>query len=75
MKDRRGRIPLSAPTELITFVAVLAICLGLTVYLGLSAPAEKRMADYLAQGVFSALSALPTGAAWRSFRRASRARK
>jgi hypothetical protein len=60
---------------LATFIVVLAVCLGLTVYLGVSAPAEKRMADHLAQGVLSALFALPTGVAWRSFRLATRGRR
>ena len=56
-----------ATKELITFVAVAAICMALTIYLGITAPVEKRAADYLAHGIFSILFALPTGAAWRSF--------
>jgi len=64
-----------AVTEFVTFAAVLALCLGLTVFLGVTAPAQKRAADYLAQGVFCALFAVPTGAAWRSFRRAARGRR
>jgi hypothetical protein len=58
-----------AAKELLTFV-VAAVCLALTVYLGATAPAEKRAADYLAHALFSTLFALPTGAAWRSFREA-----
>jgi hypothetical protein len=75
MKYRRGRISGSVPRELVTLVIVLAVCLCLTVYLGVSAPTEKRMGDYLAQGVFSALFALPTGVAWRLFRQAARNRR
>ena len=75
MRHRNDRTSRSASTGLITFVAVLAGCLGLTIYLGLSAPAEKGMADYLAQGVFSALFALPTGVAWRAHRQAVRGQK
>ena len=70
MRRKQDRPTFSASTELLTFVAVLAVCLSLTVYLGVSAPAEKRMTDYLAQGVFSALFALPMGIAWRSLWRA-----
>ena len=64
-----------AVTELYTFAVVLALCLGLTIYLGVTAPAEKRAVDYLAQAVFCALFAEPTGVAWRSFRRATRGRR
>ena len=71
MRHRQDGTSRSAPTEIITFIVVLAVCLGLTIYLGLNAPAEKRMADHLAQGVFSALFALPTGVAWRAFRQAA----
>jgi hypothetical protein len=52
-----------AAKELIAFVGVAAAYLALTVYLGMTAPAEKSAADYLAQGDFSTLFALPTGAA------------
>ena len=75
MQYRQDRTSRSVPKEFVTFVIVLAVCLGLAVYLGVSAPAEKRMSDYLAQGVFSALFALPTGVAWRSFRQAVRGRR
>ena len=61
--------------QLVTFVAVLAICLGLTVFLGVNAPAEKGLRVYLAHGVFSALFAVPTGAAWRSLRQAVRSQR
>jgi len=72
MKRGQARISRPAPKELITFIAVLGVCLGLAVYLGVSAPAEKRIIDYLAQGIFSALFAVPTGAAWLSLRQEAR---
>ena len=72
MKRGQARISRPAPKELVTFITVLAVCLGLTVYLGVSAPAEKRMIDYLAQAVFSALFAVPAGAAWLSLRQEMR---
>lgn len=72
MKRGQARVSRPAPKELITFLAVLAVCLGLTVYLGVNGPAEKRMIDYLAQGIFSALFAVPTGAAWLSLRQEMR---
>ena len=75
MRHKRDGASRSAPTELITFIVVLAVCLGLTIYLGVNAPADGRMADRLAQGVFSALFALPTGFAWRAFRQAARSRR
>jgi hypothetical protein len=56
--------------ELFAFLAVLTVCLILTVYLGVTAPSQKGVTIYVAQGVFSALFALPTGVAWRSLRRA-----
>ena len=71
VRHKRDGTSRPAPTELITFIVVLAVCLGLTIYLGVNAPADKRMADRLAQGVFSALFALPTGFAWRAFRQAA----
>lgn len=63
-----------AVKELLTFAAVAALCLAITIYVGVTAPADKGVADYLAQGLFSTLCALPTGAAWRSFRRAGKSR-
>jgi hypothetical protein len=75
MKHEHNCPPRLATKELVTFVAVLIVCLGLTVFLGVSAPAEKRLTDYLAQGVFSALFAVPTGAAWRSLRQAVRSQR
>ncbi len=57
--------------ELITFLAVTLTCLGLTLHLGLSTPAEKGLARYFVHGVFSALFAVPTGVAWRSWRQAT----
>ena len=75
MKFRQGCTSHSVPKEFVTFVIVMAVCLGLTIYLGVSAPAEKGMADYLAQGVFSALFALPTGVAWQAHRQAMRGQK
>ncbi len=61
--------------ELVTFIAVLTVCLGLTIFLGVNAPAEKGLRVYLAHGVFSALFAVPTGAAWRSLRQAARSQR
>ena len=75
MKRERDRSPRSATKELFTFVAVFTVCLGLAVYLGVNAPAEKRLADYLAHGIFSALFAVPTGVAWRSLRGAVRSKR
>lgn len=75
MKYERSRPSRPVTREFVTFVAVLAACLGLTVFLGLNAPPEKRLTDYVAHGVFSALFAVPTGAAWRSFRRAVRSQR
>jgi len=69
MERNSSRLAPAAKKELITFVGVAAVCLALTIYLGVTAPQQKRMADYLAHGIFSALCAVPTGAAWRSFRR------
>ena len=75
MKHVQDRIPRSVAKEFVTFILVLTACLGLAVYLGVSAPSGKGMGDYLAQGIFSALFALPTGAAWRSLRQAVRGRR
>ena len=74
MKADRTYLKPRAAKELITFVAVATACLALAVYLGVTAPAEKRMADYLAHAIFSTLFALPTGAAWRSFRKVCQGR-
>jgi hypothetical protein len=65
----------SATKELLTFLSVLAICLGLTIFLGVNAPPDKGPRVYLAHGIFSALFAVPTGAAWRSLRQAVRSRR
>jgi hypothetical protein len=72
MKYEHSRHSRPVTKELITFVMVLAVCLGLTVFLGVNAPAEKGLRVYVAHGVFSALFAVPTGAAWRSLRQAVR---
>lgn len=65
----------SAAKELLTFLSVLGICLGLTIFLGVNAPAEKGLRVYFAHGIFSALFAVPTGAAWRSLRQAVRGQR
>ena len=72
MKYEYSRPSRPVSKELVTFVAVLAVCLGLTVFLGVNAPAEKGLRVYLAHGVFSALFAVPTSFAWRSLRQAIR---
>ena len=74
MKQSSTHLPPLVTKELITFVAVATVCLAITIYLGVTAPVEKRLSDYLAHGIFSTLFALPTAAAWRSFRKALRAR-
>jgi hypothetical protein len=72
MKHQKTHQPGSARAAFVTFLAVFSACLALTCYLGLTAPAEKQFSDYLAHGIFSALFALPTGAAWRAFRQTTR---
>ena len=44
-------------------------------FLGVNAPAEKGLRVYFAHGIFSALFAVPTGAAWRSLRQAVRGQR
>ena len=65
----------SAGKELITFVAVTLVCLGLTIFLGTAGSEMKGVLHYFAQGVLTTLFALPTGAAWRSLRQALKSRK
>lgn len=65
--DKINRLP---NEELLTFALTLFCCLSFCVLLSYSFPAQKRGIDYLAQGVFSALLAVPTGAAWQSLKRA-----
>jgi hypothetical protein len=72
MKYEHSRPSRIASKEVVTFVAVLTVCLGLTVFLGVNAPSEKGLRVYLAHGIFSALFAVPTGAAWRSLGQAVR---
>ena len=72
MKYERSRPSSLVTKEHITFVAVLTVCLSLTIFIGINAPTEKGLKVYLAHGIFSALFAVPTGAAWRSLRHAVR---
>ena len=74
MKQDSTHLTPAATKALITFITVVAVCLALTIYLGLTAPAEKGVADYFAHGVFSTLCALPAGAAWRAFSKALKGR-
>lgn len=53
-------------TLILTLIFSLCCCL----YLSSLMPAQKRGIDYLAQGLFSALLAVPSGTAWRSWRKA-----
>ncbi|MEJ7617367.1 MAG: hypothetical protein WKF30_10500 [Pyrinomonadaceae bacterium] len=56
--------------ESVAFVLTLFFCLTLCVLFNYCLPAQKRGIDYVAQSILSALLAVPTGAAWRSLKRA-----
>ena len=53
--------------EATTLTATLLLCVFFCLFLSHIIPAQKRVIDFLAQGVFSALLAIPAGVAWRSF--------
>lgn len=55
--------------EMITFVLTLAFGICVCWLLSSTMPLQKRAIDYLAQGLFSSLLAVPTGVAWRSLRK------
>lgn len=56
--------------EAATFALVLSFCVSFCFFVNDMMPAQKRAIDYLVQGLFSTLLAVPTGAAWRSLRHA-----
>jgi hypothetical protein len=61
---------LRATKETAAFIAVILVSVALCILISHTGPAQKRAIDYLAQGIFSALFAVPAGAAWRSLRQA-----
>lgn len=62
---RRGLIK-----EVVTFAGTIIVCIILCFFLCRNFPAHKRLVDYIAEALFSALFAVPTGAAWRSLHKA-----
>ena len=65
MKEPHRNLIIESTIFALTLLLGILLCL----LLSSSMPAQKRMIDYLAQGVFSAFLAVPAGAAWRSLQR------